>query len=57
MLSVFQTRAIHWDREASELDDTQMNAVENLMLNLPILWTELEIGKIETQSVEHDGRR
>ena len=57
MLSVFQTRTIHWDREASEFDDTQTTAIATVMLNDPVFWTELEIGAARTHSFEHEGRR
>ena len=57
MLSVFQTRTIQWDREASELDDVQMTSIAASMLNHPDFWTELEIGKAATHTFEHEGRR
>ena len=57
MLSVFQTRTIQWDRGASELDDTQMTSIATAMLNDPVFWTELEIGKARTHTVEHEDRR
>ncbi len=56
MLSVFQTRTIQWDRGVSELDDTQMTSVATAMLNHPDFWNELEIGKAQTHTINHDGR-
>ena len=57
MLSVFQTRTIYWDREASDFDDTQMTSIATAMLNDPVFWTELEIGKAQTHTIDHEGRR
>lgn len=57
MLSVFQTRTIQWDRGVSELDDAQMTSLATSMLDNPISWTELEIGKAQTHAIEYEGRR
>ena len=56
MLSVFQTRTIQWDRGASELDDSQMTAIATAMLNHPVFWNELEIGKVQTYAIDYEGR-
>ena len=54
MLRVFQTRTIQWDREASELDDVQMTSIATLMLNEPVFWADLEIGKAQSHVVKHE---
>ena len=57
MLRIEQTRRIEWDREASEFDDSTMVAIADVMLNVPVFWTELESGKTKSESIELDGRR
>lgn len=57
MLSVFQTRTIQWEREASEFNDTQMTSIATVMLSAPVFWTELEIGKARTHLIEHEDHR
>lgn len=57
MLSVFQTRTVQWDREASDLDDALMTSIATMMLNEPVFWTDLELGKAQTHTVLHEGNR
>lgn len=57
MLSVYQTRTILWERDASELDDSQMTTIASAMLNEPALWTELAIGKVQTSIIMLESRR
>jgi len=57
MLSVFQTRTIQWDREASSLEDTEMISIATDLFNNPDIWTDLEIGKARTHTIEHEGRK
>ena len=57
MLRVFQTRTIQWDRGASELEDFEMTSIATDMLNVPDIWTELEIGNARTYEIYHNGRR
>jgi len=57
MLSVFQTRTIHWDRGATSLEDAEMTLIATYMLNDPIFWTQLELGQAQTYTSEYDGRQ
>ena len=57
MLSIYQTRTIYWDRGVSDIDDTQMVSIATALLNIPVFWTELEIGKAQSQIIEHEARR
>jgi len=51
MLSVVQSRAIQWERDVSELHDTEMITIANAMLNSPSFWTDLRDGEMRSDIV------
>ena len=57
MLSVYQTRTIQWNREASSLEDVEMTSIATYMLNEPAFWIQLEIGQARTYTFEYEGRQ
>ena len=56
MLSVEQTRTIQWDRDVSELEDSEMVAIANAMLNSTSFWTDLYDGEMRSGTVFLDER-
>lgn len=54
MLSVEQTRTIQWDRDVSELEDSEMVAIANAMLNVPLFWTDLRDGEMRSGTIVLD---
>ena len=48
MLSVEQIRTIQWEREAAELEDSEMVAIANAMLNTSSFWTDLYDGEMRS---------
>ena len=57
MLSLTQLRTIQWEREVSELSDSNMLALAETMMNAPQFWTELVNGQWRSNHIVHDGRR
>ena len=51
MLSVVQTRTIQWDRDVAALNDAEMVAIANAMLNIPSFWADLSEDDLRSGTV------
>ncbi len=56
MLSVEQIRTIQWEREAAELEDSEMVAIADAMLNTSSFWTDLYDGEMRSGRIVLGGR-
>ena len=57
MLEVSQTRTIQWERQVSELTDSEMVSLASEMLAMPAIWSSLYAGQLRTETVSHNERR
>lgn len=55
MLSVSQIRPVQWERDCSELDDTDMVTLADTVLNSPEFWMNLKVGAVRSDTVFLDG--
>lgn len=57
MLEVTQTRTIQWEREVSELSDSEMVEIAREALAAPLAWTGIETDEFRTVTVSLQSRR